>query len=92
MTAILLQNTTEVYYKMEQFKSRRFYYKIRQLLQIATFITYCDSQRWSYQQTLKNFDRDKFKRELEGKINENSNLIGIYDFFGKTFPLVLNNY
>ena len=40
----------------------------------------------------KNFDRDKFKRELEGKINENSNLIDIYDFFGKTFLLVLNNY
>ena len=48
-TAILLQNATEVYYKMCQVfccKMRQFYYKMRQLLQIAvvllqnaTFIT-----------------------------------------------------
>ena len=31
-------------------------------------------------------------RELEGKTNENSNLIGEYDFFDKTFFLVLNKY
>ena len=37
-TAILLQNATDVYYKM-----RQFYYKMRQLLQNATFITNCDS-------------------------------------------------
>ena len=37
-TVILLQNATEVYYKM-----RQFYYKMRQLLQITTFITNCDS-------------------------------------------------
>ena len=40
----------------------------------------------------KNFNRDKFKRELEGKINKNSNLIGEYDYFEKTFLLVLNKY
>ena len=37
--AILLQNVAEVYYKMRQvfsYKMRRFYYKIRRLLQIAT--------------------------------------------------------
>ena len=46
MTAILLQNVTEVYYKIRQV----FYYKMRQLLQNATillqnatFITNCDS-------------------------------------------------
>ena len=38
-TAILLQNTTEVYYEMRQV----FYYRMRQLLQNATFITNCDS-------------------------------------------------
>ena len=37
-TAILLQNATEVYYEMQQF-----YYKMRQLLQNATFIINCDS-------------------------------------------------
>ena len=37
-TAIFLQNATEVYYKMLQF-----YYKIRQLLQNAAFITNCGS-------------------------------------------------
>ena len=52
-TATLLQNATEVYYKMSQvfyYKIRMFYYKKRQLLQIvtivlqnATFITHCDS-------------------------------------------------
>ena len=51
-TAILLQNATEVYYKMRQvfyYKMRQFYYKMRQLLQIATtllqnatVITKCD--------------------------------------------------
>ena len=30
---------------------------------------------------LKRITRDKFKRELEGKLNENSNLIGEYDNF-----------
>ena len=40
----------------------------------------------------KNFNRDKFKGELEEKINENSNLFGKYDFFQKTFLLVLNKY
>ena len=29
---------------------------------------------------------------MGGKINENSNLIGEYDFFEKTFLLVLNKY
>ena len=45
-TAILLQNATEVYYKMHQvfyYKMRRFYCKIRQLLQNSAFITNCDS-------------------------------------------------
>ena len=45
-TAILLQNATEVYYKMRQVfhcKLRRFHYKMRQLLQNVTFITNCDS-------------------------------------------------
>ena len=41
VTAFLLQNVTEVYYKMRQV----FSYKIRQLLQNATFITNCDSTR-----------------------------------------------
>ena len=51
-TAILLQNVTEVYYKMPQvfyYKMRQFYYKMRQLLQIAiillrnaTVITKCN--------------------------------------------------
>ena len=51
--AVLLQNGTEVHYKMRQvfyYKMRQFYYKMRQLLQIATtllqnatFITNCDS-------------------------------------------------
>ena len=40
----------------------------------------------------KNFNRDKFKGKLEEKINENSNLFGKYDFFQKTFLLVLNKY
>ena len=60
-TAILLQNATEVYYKMHQvfitkcdsfitkcdsyYKYRRFYYKIWQLLQNATFTTNCDSTK-----------------------------------------------
>ena len=53
VTAILLQNAIEVYYKVRQmfyYKMRQFYYKIRQLLrnatillQNATFITNCDS-------------------------------------------------
>ena len=45
-TAILLQNATKVYYEMRQvfyYKMQQFYYKMRQLLQNATFITYCDS-------------------------------------------------
>ena len=37
--ANLLQNATEVYYKMRQ----AFCYKMRHLLQNATFITNCDS-------------------------------------------------
>ena len=47
--AILLQNATEVYYKMRQvfhykmrqfyYKMRQFYYKMQQLLKNATFIT-----------------------------------------------------
>ena len=37
--AVLLQNATEVYYKMLQI----FLYKMRQLLQNATFITNCNS-------------------------------------------------
>ena len=40
----------------------------------------------------KNFNSDKYKRELEGKINENSSRIGEYDCFEKTFLLVLNKY
>ena len=51
-TAILLQIVIEVYYKCVRFfitkcdsyyKLRRFYYKMRQVLQNATFITNCDS-------------------------------------------------
>ena len=37
-TANVLQNTTEVYYKMRQafyYKMRQFFYKMRRLLQIA---------------------------------------------------------
>ena len=44
-TAILLQNATEIYYKMRlvfYYKMPQFYYKVRQLLQNATFITNCD--------------------------------------------------
>ena len=41
---------------------------------------------------MQNFNRDEFKRELEGKINENSDLIDEYDFFEKTFLLVLKKY
>ena len=51
-TAILLQNATEVYYKMHKvfhYKMRQFYYKMRQLLQNAkillqnaTVIAKCD--------------------------------------------------
>ena len=36
-TAILLQNAAKVYYKMRKV----FHYKMRQLLQITTFITNC---------------------------------------------------
>ena len=39
VTAILLQNAIEVYYKMRRvfyYKLRQFYYKMRCLLQIAT--------------------------------------------------------
>ena len=49
----LVQNATEVYYKMRQvfyYKMRQFYYKMQQLLQIAmillqnaTVITKCDA-------------------------------------------------
>ena len=44
-TAKLLQITTKFCYKLRQliyYKLRRFYYKLRQLLQIATFITNYD--------------------------------------------------
>ena len=41
MTAILLQNETEAYYKMRQV----FYYKMRQLLQNAMLITNCGSAK-----------------------------------------------
>lgn len=40
---------------------------------------------------LKRITRDKFKRELEGKLNENSNLIGEYDYFEKMFFLLLES-
>ena len=42
-TAILLQNTVNVYYKMRQayYIMRQFYYKMRQSLPNATFITKC---------------------------------------------------
>ena len=46
VTAVLLQNATEVYYKISQvfcYKMQPFYYKMRHLLQIATFITNSDS-------------------------------------------------
>ena len=39
MTAVLLQNTTEMYHKMREvfyFKMRQIFYKMRQLLQNAT--------------------------------------------------------
>ena len=62
-TATLLQNATEVFYKMRQvfITKCKFYYKMQQLLQTATallqnatFITNCDSinqhQRNSLQQ------------------------------------------
>ena len=48
----LLQNAIEIYYKMRQvfitkcdscYKLRRFYYKVRQLLQDSAFIKNCDS-------------------------------------------------
>ena len=45
-TAVLSQSVTEVYYEMRQFfcyEVRQFYYKMRQLLQNATFITIFDS-------------------------------------------------
>ena len=35
----------------------------------------------------KKFDRDKFKREVETRINENCNVPGEYNFLGKTFLL-----
>ena len=44
--ASLLENTTEVYYKMCQvvcYKMQQFYYKMRRLLQNAPFITNYDS-------------------------------------------------
>ena len=66
MTAILLQNVTEVYYKMRQdfyFKMRQFYYKMWQLLQIATIllqnaivITNCDSTHSIWEYLEKNLD------------------------------------
>ena len=40
----------------------------------------------------KNFDWDKFNRELETIINENSYLIREYDFFQKTYLIALNKY
>ena len=57
-TAILLQNAAEVYYKIRHvyyykmrhitkcdsyYKFRRFYYKMGQVLQNATFVTNCNS-------------------------------------------------
>ena len=45
-TVDLLQNATEVCYKMHEafyYKLQQFYYKMRQLLQNAMFITNCDS-------------------------------------------------
>ena len=53
-TAILLQNATEIYYKVCQvfyYKMRQFYFKMRQLLQNVTFITNCDSTTWKYRVT-----------------------------------------
>ena len=43
-SAILLQNTAKVYYKMRQvlyYKMRQFYYKMGQLLQNPMFVTKC---------------------------------------------------
>ena len=43
-TAILLQSVTSVITKYDgYYKVRRFYYKVRQVLQSATIITKCDS-------------------------------------------------
>ena len=71
MTAILLQNATKVYYKIRQvfttgcytfiakcgsyYKLRRFYYKMLQLLQNATFITNCDSTYNLHEDYLQSF-------------------------------------
>ena len=40
----------------------------------------------------KRFGRDKFKRKLETKIDENSSTISEYYFFVRTFSLGLNKY
>ena len=53
-TAILLQNATEIYYKMREvfyYKMRQFYFKMRQLLQNVTFTTNSDSTTWKYRVT-----------------------------------------
>ena len=71
VTAILLQNAIEVYYKVRQmfyYKMRQFYYKIRQLLrnatillQNATFITNCDSTPFPWIHVFKNFENMDFQ-------------------------------
>ena len=46
MTTVLLQNATEVYYKLRQvfdYNIRQFYCKMQQLLQNTTVIRNCDS-------------------------------------------------
>ena len=66
---MLLQNATEVYYKMRQvfyYRMRQFYYKMQQLLQISTillqnaavitkYVDYYKLRQYSCQQTSRTY-------------------------------------
>ena len=53
-TAILLQSVTSVITKCDRYyKVRRFYYKVRQVLQSVTIITKCDRTEYNFQKCLK---------------------------------------
>ena len=66
-TAILLQSVTSVITKCNRYyKVRRFYYKVRQVLQSVTIITKCD-RTWS-QKTCYNINLPAFVLLEEGFI------------------------
>ena len=64
-TAKLLHITIKCYYKLQQliyYKLRQFYYKLRQLLQIATIITNYDGTQ-ATQEVKKKFSQKKKKKK-----------------------------